>query len=92
MAPGVFASAGISWLTCASNPVRGHAGNLATTYSSIGPSSKSLGLVVKFDAPDLPEDCIHRVGRTARAEAMTACPRLRFHRKNGVENRPTDGG
>jgi len=30
---------------------------------------EALGLVVKFDVPQLPEDDIHRVGRTARDEA-----------------------
>lgn len=33
------------------------------------PDVDALGLVVNFDVPQLPEDYIHRVGRTARNEA-----------------------
>jgi ATP-dependent RNA helicase RhlE len=33
------------------------------------PDVEALGLVVNFDVPQLPEDYIYRVGRTARDEA-----------------------
>ena len=42
---------------------------VATDIAARGIDVEALGLVVNFDAPHLPEDYIHRVGRTARVEA-----------------------
>ncbi len=42
---------------------------VATDIAARGIDVEELGLVVNFDVPNLPEDYIHRVGRTARAEA-----------------------
>jgi len=42
---------------------------VATDIAARGIDVEALGLVVNFDVPHLPDDYIHRVGRTARAEA-----------------------
>ena len=42
---------------------------VATDIAARGIDVESLGHVVNFDIPTVPEDYIHRVGRTARAEA-----------------------
>ncbi len=42
---------------------------VATDIAARGIDVQALGLVVNFDVPNLPEDYIHRVGRTARADA-----------------------
>jgi ATP-dependent RNA helicase RhlE len=42
---------------------------VATDIAARGIDVDSLGSVVNFDVPHAPEDYIHRVGRTARAEA-----------------------
>ena len=42
---------------------------VATDIAARGIDVEDLSLVVNFDVPHLPEDYIHRVGRTARAEA-----------------------
>jgi ATP-dependent RNA helicase RhlE len=42
---------------------------VATDIAARGIDVDSLGHVVNFDVPPVPEDYIHRVGRTARAEA-----------------------
>jgi ATP-dependent RNA helicase RhlE len=42
---------------------------VATDIAARGIDVKALGSVVNFDVPRQPEDYIHRVGRTARAEA-----------------------
>jgi ATP-dependent RNA helicase RhlE len=42
---------------------------VATDIAARGIDVEALELVVNFDVPHLPEDYIHRVGRTARAEA-----------------------
>ena len=42
---------------------------VATDIAARGFDVEELGLVVNFDVPHVPEDYIHRVGRTARAEA-----------------------
>ena len=42
---------------------------VATDIAARGIDVKALGSVVNFDVPHQPEDYIHRVGRTARAEA-----------------------
>ena len=42
---------------------------VATDIAARGIDVDSLGHVVNFDVPAVPEDYIHRVGRTARAEA-----------------------
>ena len=41
---------------------------VATDIAARGIDVEALGHVVNFDVPQLPEDYIHRVGRTARAE------------------------
>src|SRR5690348_16847270 len=41
---------------------------VATDIAARGIDVESLGHVVNFDVPSVPEDYIHRVGRTARAE------------------------
>jgi ATP-dependent RNA helicase RhlE len=41
---------------------------VATDIAARGIDVEALGLVVNFDVPHVPEDYIHRVGRTARAE------------------------
>ena len=42
---------------------------VATDIAARGIDVTALGHVVNFDVPAVPEDYIHRVGRTARAEA-----------------------
>jgi ATP-dependent RNA helicase RhlE len=42
---------------------------VATDIAARGIDVEALGHVVNFDVPAAPEDYIHRVGRTARAEA-----------------------
>jgi ATP-dependent RNA helicase RhlE len=42
---------------------------VATDIAARGIDIEALGHVVNFDVPQTPEDYIHRVGRTARAEA-----------------------
>jgi ATP-dependent RNA helicase RhlE len=42
---------------------------VATDIAARGIDIESLGHVVNFDVPQTPEDYIHRVGRTARAES-----------------------
>jgi ATP-dependent RNA helicase RhlE len=42
---------------------------VATDVAARGIDVQALGLVVNFDVPGLPEDYIHRVGRTARIDA-----------------------
>ncbi len=42
---------------------------VATDIAARGIDIEALGHVVNFDVPEVPEDYIHRVGRTARAEA-----------------------
>jgi ATP-dependent RNA helicase RhlE len=41
---------------------------VATDIAARGIDVEALGHVVNFDVPKVPEDYIHRVGRTARAE------------------------
>jgi ATP-dependent RNA helicase RhlE len=41
---------------------------VATDIAARGIDIEALGHVVNFDVPEVPEDYIHRVGRTARAE------------------------
>ena len=43
---------------------------VATDIAARGIDIDELGHVVNFDVPKVPEDYIHRVGRTARAEAV----------------------
>jgi ATP-dependent RNA helicase RhlE len=43
---------------------------VATDIAARGIDISELGHVVNFDVPKVPEDYIHRVGRTARAEAV----------------------
>jgi ATP-dependent RNA helicase RhlE len=43
---------------------------VATDIAARGIDIDALGHVVNFDVPRMPEDYIHRVGRTARAEAV----------------------
>jgi ATP-dependent RNA helicase RhlE len=43
---------------------------VATDIAARGIDIDALGHVVNFDVPKVPEDYIHRVGRTARAEAV----------------------
>ena len=43
---------------------------MATDIAARGIDIEALGHVVNFDVPKVPEDYIHRVGRTARAEAV----------------------
>ena len=43
---------------------------VATDIAARGIDIEELGHVVNFDVPKVPEDYIHRVGRTARAEAV----------------------
>jgi ATP-dependent RNA helicase RhlE len=42
---------------------------VATDIAARGIDVEALGLVVNFDVPHVPEDYVHRVGRTARASA-----------------------
>jgi ATP-dependent RNA helicase RhlE len=42
---------------------------VATDIAARGIDVEALGHVVNFDVPSVPEDYIHRVGRTARADA-----------------------
>ena len=42
---------------------------VATDIAARGIDVEELGHVINFDVPPVPEDYIHRVGRTARAEA-----------------------
>jgi ATP-dependent RNA helicase RhlE len=43
---------------------------VATDIAARGIDINELGHVVNFDVPEVPDDYIHRVGRTARAEAV----------------------
>jgi ATP-dependent RNA helicase RhlE len=43
---------------------------VATDIAARGIDIEALGHVVNFDVPNVPEDYIHRVGRTARADAV----------------------
>jgi ATP-dependent RNA helicase RhlE len=43
---------------------------VATDIAARGIDVVELGHVVNFDVPKVPEDYVHRVGRTARAEAI----------------------
>jgi ATP-dependent RNA helicase RhlE len=43
---------------------------VATDIAARGIDINELGHVVNFDVPEVPDDYIHRVGRTARAEAI----------------------
>jgi len=43
---------------------------VATDIAARGIDVEALGHVVNFDVPNVPDDYIHRVGRTARAEAQ----------------------
>ena len=43
---------------------------VATDIAARGIDVEALGHVINFDVPNVPEDYIHRVGRTARAEAL----------------------
>jgi ATP-dependent RNA helicase RhlE len=43
---------------------------VATDIAARGIDVEALGHVVNFDVPTVPDDYIHRVGRTARAEAI----------------------
>ena len=43
---------------------------VATDIAARGIDIEALGHVVNFDVPTVPEDYIHRVGRTGRAEAV----------------------
>jgi ATP-dependent RNA helicase RhlE len=43
---------------------------VATDIAARGIDVEALGHVVNFDVPKVPDDYIHRVGRTARAEAV----------------------
>jgi ATP-dependent RNA helicase RhlE len=43
---------------------------VATDIAARGIDVEALGHVVNFDVPKVPEDYVHRVGRTARAEAV----------------------
>ena len=43
---------------------------VATDIAARGIDIEALGHVVNFDVPNVPDDYIHRVGRTARAEAV----------------------
>ena len=43
---------------------------VATDIAARGIDIEALGHVVNFDVPEVPEDYIHRVGRTARADAV----------------------
>ncbi|MEQ1869162.1 MAG: DEAD/DEAH box helicase [Vicinamibacterales bacterium] len=45
---------------------------VATDIAARGIDVTALGHVINFDAPAVPEDYVHRVGRTARAEATGA--------------------
>ncbi len=42
---------------------------VATDIAARGIDVEEIGHVVNYDLPDVPEDYVHRVGRTARAEA-----------------------
>jgi ATP-dependent RNA helicase RhlE len=43
---------------------------VATDIAARGIDVEALGHVVNFDVPEVPDDYIHRVGRTARADAI----------------------
>lgn len=43
---------------------------VATDIAARGIDIEALGHVVNFDVPNVPEDYVHRVGRTARADAV----------------------
>ena len=45
---------------------------MATDIAARGIDVTALGHVINFDVPNVPEDYIHRVGRTARAELTGA--------------------
>lgn len=43
---------------------------VATDIAARGIDVKGIGLVVNYDLPSTPEDYVHRIGRTGRAEAL----------------------
>mgnify|MGYP005800986835 CR=1 FL=1 len=73
---------------------------VATDIVSRGIDIEDIGLIVNYDVPHDPEDYIHRIGRTARAEATGAAVTLvseedqgKFHRiekflDRDIEQRP----
>ncbi len=73
---------------------------VATDIVSRGIDIEDIGLIVNYDVPHDPEDYIHRIGRTARAEATGAAVTLvseedqgKFHRiekfiERDIEKRP----
>ncbi len=62
---------------------------VATDIAARGIDVEALSHVVNFDVPHLPEDYIHRVGRTARAqatgEAFTFCSQQEKNDLNAIE-------
>lgn len=57
---------------------------VATDIAARGIDVEALDLVVNFDVPHLPEEYIHRVGRTARAEATGLAYTLVSPEEEGV--------
>ena len=56
---------------------------VATDIAARGIDVEALGHVVNFDVPHVPEDYIHRVGRTARAELTGRRLHVRLARRGG---------
>ena len=69
---------------------------VATDIAARGIDVDALGHVVNFDVPQAPDDYIHRVGRTGRADATPGRPSPSCRRKKkgtcATSRRPSTGG
>lgn len=70
---------------------------IGTDVLSRGIDVEGIGLVVNFDVPPDPEDYIHRIGRTARAEStgvavtfINPADQIKFHRIERLIGREID--
>jgi ATP-dependent RNA helicase RhlE len=65
---------------------------VATDVASRGIDIEALSHVVNFDVPNVPDDYIHRVGRTARAGATGEAFTFVSHQEHGAISEPLPAG